>query len=56
MVLQCNDKNEIKEFYVGAVDYKDYLNFYCALCEEFGENESIKNLKSLIKTLGEVKK
>lgn len=45
-----------RKVYADAVDYKDYLNFYCALCEEFGGNESIKNLKSLIKTLGEVKK
>lgn len=35
-----------------VVDYKDYLNFYYALRDEFGKNESLKNVGRLIKEIG----
>ncbi len=42
----------LSEFYSAIGTYKDDLALYYALCKEFGEDESIKNVSRLIKEIG----
>ena len=42
----------LSKFYSAIGTYEDDLTLYYALCKEFGEDESIKNVNRLIKEIG----